>query len=136
MVQIDISYQGQLRCHATHGPSGSTLETDAPVDNHGRGEAFSPTDLLATALAACMTTVMGIAAERKSIDLTGMKVQVRKHMSSDSPRRVSRLELDLRVPLPPDHPERSFLEATGRGCPVHHSLHPDTEVELNWQWLG
>lgn len=136
MVQIQIDYEGELHCKATHGPSGSEIATDAPVDNNGRGEAFSPTDLVATALGSCMATVMGIAAQRKEIPLEGMKVTVRKHMSTETPRRIARLELDLVVPLPPDHPERAFLEATGRGCPVHHSIHPEIEVEMNWGWVG
>ncbi len=136
MVQIQIDYEGELHCRAVHGPSGSEIATDAPVDNNGRGEAFSPTDLVATALGACMATVMGIAARRKEIPLEGTRITVRKIMSADTPRRIARLELDLVVPLPPDHPERAFLEATGRGCPVHHSIHPDIEVEMNWNWAG
>jgi uncharacterized OsmC-like protein len=134
MVEIKIDYQGELRCRAVHGPSGTVLETDAPVDNNGRGESFSPTDLVATALGVCMTTVMGIVARRKEIDLEGMKATVRKHMSADTPRRIARLEVDLEMPLPADHPERRLLESTGNGCPVHHSLHPDVEVVLNWSW--
>lgn len=136
MVEIEIDYEGGLHCAAKHGPSGSVIATDAPVDNNGRGEAFSPTDLVATALGACMATVMGIAARRKELPIEGMKVTVRKHMSADTPRRIARLELDLVVPLPPNHPERTFLEATGRGCPVHHSIHPEIEVEMNWRWTG
>lgn len=134
MVEIKIDYQGDLHCTALHLPSGTTLETDAPVDNNGRGESFSPTDLVATALGVCMATVMGIVAKRKEIPLEGLKVAVRKHMSTDTPRRISKLEVDLDVPLPADHPDRKLLEATGNGCPVHHSLHPDIEVVLNWQW--
>ncbi len=136
MIHIDIEYEGELHCRASHGPSGTVIATDAPVDNNGRGESFSPTDLVATALGACMATVMGIAAQRKNVPLVGMKVAVRKHMSADTPRRISMLELDLDVPLPPDHPERTFFEATGRGCPVHHSLHPDIAVVMNWRWTG
>jgi len=136
MVEIKIQYEGDLHCSATHVPSGTTLATDAPVDNNGRGESFSPTDLLATSLGVCMATVMGIVAKRKEISLEGMDVTVRKFMSEDTPRRVKRLELDLKMPLPADHPERKLLESTGRGCPVHHSLHPDIEVEMNWIWEG
>jgi uncharacterized OsmC-like protein len=136
MVNINIHYEGELHCLAIHDPSGSVIATDAPVDNNGRGQAFSPTDLVATALGACMATVMGIAAQRKNIPLEGMKITVRKHMSTGTPRRIARLELDLQVPLPPNHPERAFLEATGRACPVHHSIHPDIEVVMDWQWNG
>lgn len=134
MVNIKLAYEGQLRCSAVHGPSGTRIETDAPIDNNGRGESFSPTDLVATALGGCMATVMGIMAERKGIDLTGLAVTVRKHMAPDTPRRIGRLELDIDMPLPADHPERALLESAARGCPVHHSLHPDIEVVMDWRW--
>jgi putative redox protein len=134
MVTIQLSYQGGLRCSATHLPSGNILTTDAPVDNNGKGESFSPTDLLATGLGACMATVMGIVAERKQIPLDGLSVEVRKHMSTDTPRRISKLEVDIHMPLPADHPERALLESAARGCPVHHSLHPDIEIIFNWTW--
>jgi putative redox protein len=135
MVEIKLSYEGDLHCSAVHTPSGNILVTDAPVDNSGRGQAFSPTDLVATALASCMATVIGIVARRKEIDLDGMKVNVRKFMSEDQPRRISRLELDLEIPLPDNHPERRLLESAARGCPVHHSIHPDIDVVMNWKWL-
>lgn len=134
MVEIKLDYEGDLHCNAVHGPSGTTLSTDAPVDNNGRGESFSPTDLVATALGACMATVMGIVAKRKEIALEGMKVNVRKFMSEDLPRRIAKLEVDLEMPLPADHAERKVFEAAARGCPVHHSLHPDIEVVMKWTW--
>lgn len=136
MVQIQIDYEGGLHCKAVHGPSGNTLVTDAPVDNNGRGEAFSPTDLVATALGTCMATVMGIIAERKGISLEGLKVTVRKGMTQQAPRRIARLEVDLAMPLSAEHPERKLLENAALGCPVHQSLHPDIEVILNWSWLA
>ena len=136
MVQMKIEYEGGLHCSAVHGPSGNVISTDAPVDNNGRGEAFSPTDLVAAALGACMCTVMGIVAQRKEIAMEGATVTVRKHMSADTPRRISKIELDISVPLSADHPERAVLEAAGKGCPVHHSLHPDIEVVINWDWNG
>ena len=136
MVEIRIQYQGDLHCAATHGPSGRTLETDAPVDNQGRGESFSPTDLLATSYGTCMSTVIGIVARRKEIPLDGFAVTVRKHMSEDLPRRIARLEVILDLPLAPDHPERALLESTGRGCPVAHSIHPDITVDMTWNWNG
>lgn len=135
MVEIKLSYEGDLHCSAIHTPSGNTLVTDAPVDNNGRGQAFSPTDLVATALASCMATVIGIVARRKEIAVEGMKVNVRKFMSEDQPRRISKLELDLDIPLPASHPERRLLESAARGCPVHHSIHPDIDVVMNWKWL-
>ncbi len=134
MVEIKLTYGGDLRCHAVHTPSGSTLATDAPVDNNGRGEAFSPTDLVATALGACMATVIGIVARREEIAVEGMRIGVRKFMSGDAPRRIGRLELDIDIPLPAGHPDAKLLESAARGCPVHHSLHPDIELVMNWRW--
>ena len=134
MVEIKLTYEGELHCSATHTPSGNTLVTDAPLDNNGRGQAFSPTDLVATALASCVATVIGIVAQRKQIAVEGMAVTVRKFMSDDQPRRIRRLELDLTLPLPASHPERKVLESAARGCPVHHSIHPDIEVDMNWIW--
>ncbi len=134
MVTIQLNYEGGLRCSATHVPSGNALSTDAPVDNNGKGESFSPTDLLATGLGACMATVMGIFAERKQISIEGLKVEVRKHMSTDTPRRIAKLEVDIDMPLAADHPERALFETAARGCPAHHSLHPDIETIFNWTW--
>jgi len=134
MVEIKLAYEGDLHCSAIHIPSGTTLATDAPLDNNGRGESFSPTDLAATALGSCMATVIGIVASRKNIAVEGMTVTVRKFMSQDPPRRISRLELDLHIPLPADHPDRPLLESAARGCPVHHSLHPDIQMVMNWTW--
>lgn len=134
MVEIKLTYEGDLHCSATHTPSGNTLATDAPLDNNGRGQAFSPTDLVATALGSCMATVIGIVARRKELPVEGMTVAVRKFMSLDLPRRISRLELDLAIPLSASHPDRKLLESAANGCPVHHSIHPDIEVVMNWTW--
>lgn len=134
MVEIKLSYEGSLHCSALHVPSGNTLVTDAPLDNSGLGQAFSPTDLLATALGSCMATVIGILAQRKGIAVEGTAVTVRKFMAEDQPRRVKRLELDLSLPLPASHPDRPLFETAARGCPVHHSLHPDIEVVMKWIW--
>ena len=133
-VQIEMTYDGQLRTTAKHGPSGNTLITDAPVDNHGRGESFSPTDLVATALGTCMATVMGILAERHAIDLRGMRVTVRKEMVQTPVRRIGRLTTDIHVPLPADHPHREMLERSVHSCPVHASLHPDVEKPVTFHW--
>lgn len=134
MIEIRIDYEGQLHCAAVHGPSGATICTDAPVDNNGKGEAFAPTDLLATSLGVCMATVMGIAAQRKGISLEGMKLQVRKHMAEDPPRRVAKLEVEIHMPISEEHPERKLLQSTVHGCPVHHSIHPDIKVPITWHW--
>jgi len=134
MVEIKLSYEGDLHCSVTHTPSGNTLVTDAPVDNNGRGQAFSPTDLVATALGSCVATVIGIVAKRKEIAVEGMSVTIRKFMSEGQPRRISRLELDLTVPLVGSHPDRKLLESAARSCPVNQSIHPDIDVVMNWTW--
>ena len=136
MVRITTAYEGGLRCRATHGPSGTTLVTDAPVDNHGKGESFSPTDLVATALGACMMTIMGIVAERHSVDLRGMKVETTKEMTAAPPRRIASLRTTITVPLPADHPQRALLEQAALSCPVHGSLHPDVEAPIEFVWKG
>ncbi len=136
MVKITVEYQGQLHCEAKHAPSGRSLETDAPVDNHGRGESFSPTDLVATALATCMATVMGIYAERHGIDLKGMRLEVGKEMSSDTPRRIARLSVEIWLPLPSTHPGCKTLETAALSCPVHHSLHPDVQKPVRFHYRG
>lgn len=134
MVEIKLTYEGDLHCSAIHQPSGNILVTDAPLDNNGRGQAFSPTDLVATALGSCMATVIGIVAKRKELPVEGMTVTVRKFMSEDLPRRIKRLELDLDIPLSSSHPDRKLLEGAANGCPVHHSIHPEIEVVMNWHW--
>jgi uncharacterized OsmC-like protein len=136
LVKISVRYEGQLHCSAVHGPSGAKLGTDAPVDNEGKGETFSPTDLVATALAACMATIMGIAAKRHSIPLEGMEILTTKEMSTDSPRRIVALKSKITVPLPGDHPQRKLLEAAALGCPVHHSLDPRIEKPVEFVWRG
>ncbi len=136
MVNISIRYTGDLHCAAIHGPSRSELATDAPVDNNGKGEAFSPTDLVATALGTCMATIMAMAAQRHGIELNGMTVSVTKEMSKDMPRRIVRLASEMHVPLPQDHPQREFLEKAALGCPVHHSLAAEIEKPVNFVWEG
>lgn len=136
MVTIAVRYEGGLRCKATHGPSGQTLHTDAPVDNHGRGESFSPTDLVATALGACMATIMGIAAERHQLDLRGMSIEVSKVMSAEAPRRIAKLATTIKVPLPADHPQRVLLENAALTCPVHKSLSAEMEKPVEFEWIG
>ena len=136
MVNISIRYTGDLHCSAVHGPSNNEIATDAPVDNNGKGQAFSPTDLVATALGTCMATVMGIAAQRHQIDLDGMRVEITKEMSKDTPRRIARLASEMHIPLPANHPQRELLEAAALGCPVHHSLHPDVDKPVNFVWEG
>lgn len=135
MVNINITYQGDLECALTHGPSGSVITTEAPLDNGGRGSTFSPTDLVAGSLAACMATIMGLVAQRKGIDLKGMTLSVEKTMSA-SPRRIAKLAVTINVPLPEDHPDKDLLVKSAMTCPVHGSLHPDIEVPITWNWIG
>ncbi len=135
MVKSTTEYMGGLHCEAVHGPSGNRIATDAPADNHGKGEAFSPTDLVGAALAACMSTIMGIAAERHHIDLKGMTLEVTKHMNAD-PRRIGRLEVVITLPLPADNPWKGMLEQAALNCPVKKSLHPDIDIPITWIWAG
>lgn len=134
MVQIQIAYQGQLRCEAVHGPSGTRLSTDAPKDNHGKGESFSPTDLVATALGTCMLTVMGIVAQRHNISLEGATVTVIKDMAAAPVRRIGRLTVDIRVPGQLNEEQRKLLENAAHTCPVHKSLQPDIEIPVAFHW--
>lgn len=136
MVEVNVTYDGGLRCRALHGPSGMEITTDAPKDNMGQGAAFSPTDLVATALATCIATTMAIVAKRKGYDLPGVTVKVEKHMTTEPPRRIARLPLVVTIPLPPDHPDRELLENTAHGCPVHRSLHPDCQMPIEFVWNG
>ena len=136
MVAISLKYEGELRCVSTHEPSVSQIRTDAPRDNAGKGEAFSPTDLVATALGTCMVTTMAIVARRKGSELPPVTAALEKHMSTDSPRRIAKIVVRLTIPLPPAHPDRELLEAAARQCPVHHTLHPEVEREVHFQWVG
>lgn len=136
MVEVDAKYLGGLRCEAVHGPSKSTLHTDAPVDNHGKGEAFSPTDLLAAALPCCIMTIMGIVAERHGLAIEGMTARTEKVMSADLPRRIASLRTTIEVPLAADHPQRVHLESAAKTCPVHKSLHPEIDAAIEFHWTG
>lgn len=129
-----VVYEGALRTTCTHLKSQSAIETDAPTDNNGKGERFSPTDLLATSLGTCMLTVMGIKARSQGFDLEGMKVDVEKIMKAD-PRRVGGINLTFYIPdhlLAVEPKTREILKKTANTCPVQHSLHPDIEVNVNW----
>jgi len=134
MVAIDLAYAGNLRCKATHGPSGTTLITDAPVDNHGRGESFSPTDLVATALGGCMMTIMGIVAKRDGIALEGVKVHVEKIMTPAPPRRIAKLVIAFTMPAGLNAEDRAKLERAAHTCPVSLSLHPDVVQDVTFTY--
>jgi uncharacterized OsmC-like protein len=129
-----VVYEGALRTTCTHLRSGSDFETDAPVDNNGKGERFSPTDLMATSLATCMITVMGIKARSMGFDLNDVKVEVEKIMKTE-PRRVGGINLKFHIPEALgslDEKTITILKHTGNTCPVQHSIHPDIEVNIDW----
>jgi putative redox protein len=134
MVKIQVEYEGELHCKAVHGPSGAELSTDAPVDNQGRGESFSPTDLVATALGSCMLTVMGILARTLGIDIGGAKATVEKEMTSAAPRRIQSLRVRIEMPKGIREEDRVKLERAAHTCPVHRSLHPDVEKPIEFVW--
>lgn len=132
-----VVYDGDLRTTCTHLQSGNSFETDAPVDNNGKGERFSPTDLMATSLATCMVTVMGIKARTMGFDLNGIKVDVEKIMKAE-PRRVGGINLFFQFPetlKDLDEKSKQILKHTGNTCPVQHSIHPEIEVKVDWgEW--
>ena len=130
MVEINTVYEGGLHCKAVHKPSGVTIETDAPVDNRGKGESFSPTDLLATSLAVCYLTTMGIAAEDREIDMKGATCRIEKHMCTDSPGRVVKLVAEIIFPAGIPFDKRGILEAVALHCPVSKSISADVDVDL------
>lgn len=134
MVTIQAEYQGDLHCAATHGPSKTQITTDAPVDNQGRGESFSPTDLVATALGTCMLTVMGILARTLGIDISGATATVDKEMSTSAPRRIASLKVRIHVPQRLSEDDKLKLERAAHTCPVHKSLHPDIQVPVEFSW--
>ncbi len=134
MVPVTVEYLGQLKTRCTHGPSSTTAVTAAPADNAGDGSSFSPTDLVATALATCVLTTIAIAARKHGIEIDGASASVEKHMSAEAPRRIARLPVEVRLPasVPPEMRER--LERAGEACPVKRSLHPDIEATLTYRW--
>lgn len=130
-----VTYESNLRTTCLHLQSGSVFETDAPTDNKGKGERFSPTDLIATGLGACLITTMGIKAESMDIALDGAKVEVTKVMVSD-PRRIGKIIVHATIPsLNLDDKTKEILERVGRTCPVERSLHPDVELDIQFMWL-
>lgn len=134
MVQIDLTYVGDLRVEAIHEPSKAKLMTDAPVDNQGKGESFSPTDLVATALGSCMATIMGIVAQRHQIDLKGMKITVKKHMINSPIRRIGKLEVHFKVSGNLSEKDQKLLMNAAYTCPVHESIHPEIEQDIQFEW--
>ncbi|MEM7085499.1 MAG: OsmC family protein [Bacteroidota bacterium] len=133
MSTSKVTYLGNLRTECEHLKSGNKYITDAPTDNNGKGEAFSPTDTVATGLANCMLTVMGIKAAQMGVALDGSIALVTKTMASN-PRRISKIEIDMQLPANISAKDQRILENTGNTCPVHHSLHPDIEKIIDFNW--
>jgi putative redox protein len=135
IMTASVVYKGDLRCAATHLQSGSLIETDAPTDNRGKGERFSPTDLLCVSLATCIVTTMGIKAGDMGIDLKDTQLAVTKHMLAD-PRRVAKIEVKLLLPagLNLEEKDRLILQRAGDHCPVTKSLHPDMDLRIEYVW--
>ena len=131
MSKTNIVYQNNLRTESEHIASGEKIITDAPVDNNGKGEAFSPTDLVATALGSCMITIMAISANKYDIDVTGTNASVKKIMESD-PRRISKISIDINMNKNIEEKDRKRLERAALACPVHKSLHPDLEKKIRF----
>lgn len=130
-----VIYKGQLRCECTHLQSGTVIETDAPTDNRGKGERFSPTDTVCVALATCIVTTMGIKSADMNIDLTGTNIEVKKHMIAD-PRRIGQIDVILNFPaaLQLEEKDRTILQRVGDNCPVAKSLHPDLKLNVVYNW--
>ena len=127
-------YAGHLRTEATHVASGTIIQTDAPIDNHGRGEAFSPTDLVSTALGACMMTIIGIVAERHQWNLVDSTFEIVKHMSTEPPRRIAQIDVTFRLPASLSPADRTLLERSAHTCPVTLSLHPDVKQNVVFEY--
>lgn len=134
MVKMIVEYTGKLHCKAIHQPSGSIIETDAPVDIGGKGEAFSPTDLLGCSLATCIATTIAMYAERKGWDVSGMRLEVEKKMTAQPSRRIGRLQVAIWIPQVFSDEQKQALERVAHSCPVHKSLSADVEVSLIFHW--
>lgn len=134
-MTASVVYKGHLRCECTHLQSGTVIETDAPTDNRGKGERFSPTDTLCVALATCVATTMALKANDMGIDLAGTSIAVTKHMLSE-PRRIGKIDVILSFPqsLQLEEKNRTILERVGDNCPVAKSLHPDLQVNIEYKW--
>ena len=134
MTTMSLKYNGDLRVECTHMQSGTKIITDAPVDNHGKGQAFSPTDLCATALGACAMTIIGLYAQNHGVDVTGAEMEITKSMSAD-PRRIGKVEVIFTMPdRPYSEKEKIVMERAAHTCPVHLSLHPDVEQVFTFNW--
>ena len=132
MPTVSCRYSGELRCEATHHGTGAVLITDAPIDNAGKGEEFSPTDLLATSVATCMLTIMGITAKSRDWSIEGSSAEVDKQMTQSGPRKVEKLRVHLKLPQHLSNEQRALLQRVAEQCPVKRSLDPSIQLELIW----
>lgn len=133
MATLKTVHKGDLRTEITHVQSGNKVMTDAPTDNHGKGEFISPTDMVAGALGSCMLTIMDIAAKRMGLDMKGTQLEIHKTMAND-PRRISEIQIDFHFPFAADAKARKIIERAGDTCPVAKSLHPDTKLVFNYYY--
>jgi len=134
MVKLFVDYCGDLHCRIKHEPSGASLETDAPVDNQGKGESFSPTDLVAGALSSCIATTLAIFSKKHQWNLTGMRLEVNKEMVTAPMRRIGRLPVEIWMPINLPEKDRKFLEKVANDCPVHQSLSAEIESPITFHW--
>lgn len=134
MVKITGEYQGDLHCSAVHGPSGTAIATDAPKDNQGRGESFSPTDLVATALATCVATTMAIVGRRHGVEIGNVRFEVTKEMTTQGTRKIARLATRFWMPVAAKAVPEGILEKAAHACPVHQSLSPDVRQDMEFIW--
>ena len=134
-MTASIIYKGDLRCECTHLQSGTLIETDAPTDNRGKGERFSPTDTLCVALATCIVTTIALKANDMNINLAGTKIDVTKHMITD-PRRIGKIDIVLHFDsiLHLEEKDKTILKRVGDNCPVAKSLHPNLEIDITYNW--
>ena len=132
MIKLSMIYEGELRCRVIHEPSGNEILTDAPVDNMGKGEAFSPTDLVAAALGSCMLTVIGITAQKNNIDLTGTTAEVTKEMATSPVRRIGKMAVTIYMASGINRSKRSILDQAAQMCPVYKSIHPSVSMPVKF----
>lgn len=133
-VSFRTTYLGDLRTEMVHGPSGTVVLTDAPTDNHGKGEAFSPTDLVCSAVGSCMMTIMGIVAKRDGLRLEGSSIAIEKHMSAEPPRKIAKIVVAFTMAAGVPLEQRAKLERAAYTCPVTLSLHPDVQQVITFTW--
>ena len=135
MNTYEVKYQGNLRTTSIHLDSGSEIKTDAPKDNHGLGKTFSPTDMICSALASCILTIMAIAVEKNNVDIQGTFAKVKKTMGSN-PRRIEKIQIDIIFPRDYDSKTKTILERAAHNCPVHHSISESIEKNVSFSYLS